>query len=195
MIVPKLASLLIASIVLLLAGCGYYNPYVGHGYKHISLYRSMWPNRTTEIGLENTMFQAQSDWFRKSPLLTLTDSAAEAEYELSGSIERIYYPEISFGKFREGIQGRAELMVNFSIKDKKSGKIVWERKGRTRNQTFRMNQDPIQLQINKKAALQRIADDFAEEIYLFLINRLMRPDPEPFREEPEPLIPLGDEFS
>ena len=195
MIVPRLAKLLIAAFVLLMAGCGYYNPYVGHGYKHISLYRSMWTNRTTEIGLDNTMFQAQSDWFRKSPLLTLTESAAAADYELAGSIERIYYPEISFGKFREGIQGRAELMVNFAIKDRKSGKIIWQRKEHTGNQTFRMTQDPIQLQNNKNAALNRIADDFAEEIYLYLINQLMRPDPEPHREEPEPLIPLGEEFS
>ena len=193
MIIKTIARLLIPAIVLLMAGCGYYNPYVGHGYRHISLYRSMWSNHTTEIGLENTLFQAQSDWFRKSPLITLTDSAAEAEYELSGSIDRVYYPEISFGKFREGIEGRAELTVSFTIKDRQSGKIVWQREADSDQQNFAMVQDPIQLQNNKNVALKRIADDFAEEIYLFLVNQLMRPDPLPYNEEPKSLIPLGEE--
>lgn len=183
-----------ALVVLLIAGCGYYNPYIDHGYKHISLYRSMWPNRTTEIGLENTIFQAQSDWFRKSPLITMTDSPEEADYELSGSIDRIYYPEISFGKYREGIQGRSELLINFAVKDRKTGKIVWERKDYTLLGAFPMTQDLIQLQAYKRAALAASAQALGEEIYLYVVDQLLRPNPTPFKEKPKPIIPLGDQF-
>ncbi len=184
---------LLFAALLALAGCGYYNPYVGHGYKEISIHRSMWTNHTTEVGLENTLFQAQSDWFRKSPLITMADSPSQADYVLTGSIDRIYYPEISFGKFREGIEGRAELTVSFAIKDRKSGKIVWQRKADSDQKNFAMTQDPIQLQNNKDVALHRIAEDFAEEIYLYLVNQLMRPDPLPYSEDPKSLIPLGEE--
>lgn len=190
MIVHKISKPLLVTIVLLLSGCGYYNPYVDHGSRPISLHHSMWPNRTTELGLENTLFQAQSDWLRKSPLITLTDSSSMADYELTGSIDRFTYPEISFDKYREGTQGRAELTVSFAITDKKTGKIVWQRKDRVRKLTFHMSQNPNQLQANRRAALQEIADDFGEEIYLFLIGTLMRPEPLPV--EPITSYPLEE---
>lgn len=173
-----LNTLLIAAIALILSGCGYYNPYLVKGTQPISLHRSMWSNRTTEIGLDNTLFQAQSDWFRKSPLISMTDSTAGADYTLAGSIDRVTYPEISFGRYQEGTEGRAELTVSFSLEDRKSGQVVWQQNGTSRQQTFYMSQDPMQLQANRTKALQEIADDFAEEIYLHLINTMMRPTPQ-----------------
>jgi len=178
MIAPKHSKLLLAFLVLLLSGCGYYNPYVSQGNKPISLYHAMWPNRTTELGLENVLFQAQSDWMRKSPLITLTDSAGVADYELTGTIEQVTYPEISFGAYREGIQGNAKLKVSILLKEKKSDKVIW-RQTSTREATFIMSQNPNQLQANRKVALRQIADDFGEEIYLYLINTIMRPGTQP----------------
>lgn len=174
-----IASLCLATIVLLLAGCGYYNPYLAPGNRPLTLHRSMWINHTTELGLDNTLFQAQADWLRKSPLITVSATAERADYSLTGAIERVNYPEISFGAFREGTEGRAELTVSFTLKDSKSGEIVWQ-KTSTRQQTFYMTQNPMQLQANRKAALQEIANDFAEEIYLLLIKHsMMRPSPSP----------------
>jgi hypothetical protein len=173
--VPKtIAKILIVTIALILSGCGYYNPYVVHGDHPISLQRTMWSNRTTEIGLENTLFQAQADWLRKSPLINFADSKNEADYILTGSIDRVTYPEISFGAYREGIEGRAELTVSFSITDRKSGQVTWQQKGGVWPQTFLMTQDPVQLQANKNGALQEIADDIGEAIYLHLINTMTR---------------------
>ncbi len=166
-------------LALLLFGCGYHNPYLTQGLAPITISRSMWTNRTTELGLPNTLFQAQSDWLRKSPLITIADSKAEADYQLSGTIDRVSYPEISFGTFREGTEGRAELTVSFTLTETKSGKVVWERPAATRQQTFFMSQDPVRLQDNRTAALREIADDFAEEIYLHLITTTMRPTPAP----------------
>jgi len=171
--------LLATLLALLLTGCGYHNPYLAKGNHPISVARSMWTNHTTELGLDNTLFQAQSDWLRKSPLITMTDMDHGAEYQLTGTIDRVSYPEISFGTYREGTEGRAELTVSFAIKETKSGQVVWERRSATRQQAFFMSQDPIKLQSNRKAALQEIANDFAEEIYLYLITKIMRPDPVP----------------
>ncbi len=179
MVIHKLSKLLLAFIVLVMSGCGYYNPYMVKGNQPISLHRSMWSNKTNEMGLGNTLFQAQSDWLRKSPLISLTDSTALADYKLTGSIDRVTYPEISFGTYREGTEGRAELTVSYAIEDRKSGQIVWQKKGATRQQTFYMSQDPMQLQAKRNDALKIIADDFAEEIYLYLINTMMRPSPTP----------------
>lgn len=171
--------LLITLFTLVLSGCGYHNPYLTQGLTPITISRSMWNNHTTELGLPNTLFQAQSDWLRKSPLITITEDKNEAEYQLSGTIDRVSYPEISFGTFREGTEGRAELTVSFTLTETKSGKVVWERSSTTRQQSFFMSQDPIRLQDNRTAALAEIADDFAEEIYLHLITTTMRTTPAP----------------
>jgi hypothetical protein len=172
-------SLFLSLLALVLSGCGYHNPYLTQGLKPITISRSMWTNRTTELGLPTTLFQAQSDWLRKSPLITISASAAQADYELTGAIDRVSYPEISFGTFREGTEGRAELTVSFTLKETTSGKVVWERKTVTRQQAFYMSQDPIRLHDNHTAALAEIADDVAEEIYLHLITTTMRSNPAP----------------
>ena len=173
------SSKLIVAVLLavVLSGCGYHNPYLAQGNRRITIAPTMWTNRTTELGLDNTLFQAQSDWLRKSPLITMRETAAGADYELTGTIDRVTFPEISFGTFREGTEGRAELTVSFTLKETKSGQIVWERPNATRSEAFYMSQDPIRLQSNRKAALKEIADDFAEEIYLHLITTMMRPAP------------------
>jgi len=180
MIAQKIYQPLLFTIVLLLAGCGYHNPYMDQGNRPISLYHSMWPNRTTEIGLENVLFQAQADWMRKSPLITITDSVDNADYELTGTIDQVSYPEVSFGAHREGIQGNTKLKVSFALKDRKTGKIVWQQTS-TREAAFPMVQNPNQLQVNRKAALQAIADKYGEEIYLYLINTIMRPGTAPIK--------------
>lgn len=174
MSLKSIAKLVIVSLGLFLSGCGYYNPYVVHGDHPVSLHRSMWPNRTTEIGLENTLFQAQSDWLRKSPNITFADVKDQADYILTGTIDRVTYPEVSFGAYREGIEGRADLMVSYSITERKSGKVSRQQQRVVRQQTFPMSQDPVQLQANKNAALRQIADDIGEEIYLHLINRMTK---------------------
>lgn len=188
----KFVTFLLAFLALCLSGCGYYNPYVAQGSRTISLYHSMWPNHTNEIGLENVLFQAQADWIRKSPRITLTDSAGGADYELTGTIDRVAYPEISFGSFREGIQGQAELTVSFAITDRKNGAIVWQCKDRIRTLSFAMTQNPNQLQANRKAALKQIAADFGEEIYLYLIGTLMRP--ESLSVQPNTFYPLEKNY-
>lgn len=162
-------------IAVILAGCGYHNPYLASGTRPITISHNMWTNRTTELGLDNTLFQAQSDWLRKSPMITMIDSPAEAEYQLTGTVDRVSYPEISFGAYQEGTEGRADLTVSFTLKETKSGKVVWKGTSVTRQQSFFMSQDPITLQSNRKAALQEIADDFAEDIYLHLVTTIMRP--------------------
>lgn len=169
------AFLLLACIML--GGCGYYSPYAQSGNSHIRVHHGMWTNRGTEMGLDNTLYQTQADWLRKSPLISLADSAATADYELSGSIDRLDSPEVSFGAFREGIEGRAELTVSFRLRDTKSGQVVWQRQAATRQETFYLSPDPIQQQSNRRQALRKIADDFAEEIYLHLLKITMKADP------------------
>lgn len=162
-------------LLLLIAGCGYYNPYVARSdSKPITLHRSMWKNSTTELALETTFYRALSDWLRKSTLITMTETRDEAEYILTGEITRIDYPEISYGSQQSVKELRADLTIHFLITNNKTGAIVWE-KTETQQQELFMSSDPITLRNNKNVALAQIADDVAEEIYLHIINSIMRP--------------------
>lgn len=162
-------------LLILLAGCGYYNPYVARSdSKPITLHRSMWKNQTNELALETTFYHALSDWLRKSKLITMTESKEEAEFILTGEITRIDYNEISYGSKQAVKELRADLVSHYKITKSATGEIVWE-KTTSRQEELFMDNDPIILQNNKNVALAQIADDVAEEIYLHIINSIMRP--------------------
>lgn len=160
-----------------IASCGYYNPYVvSSNSKPITLHRSMWANQTNELGLETTFYNSLSDWLRKTKLITLTEDQADAEFILTGKITSVDYPEISYSSNNVANELRANLTVTFSIKERATGKTVWEKSGYTLQETLSKVDSPTQLLANKKVALAEISDNLAEEIYLYIINSIMRPD-------------------
>lgn len=162
-------------LLLFLAGCGYYNPYVADSdSRPITLSRPLWVNNTGEIGLENTMDQSLSSWLRKSKLIHLVDNPAQAEYELTGTLLDINYPEISYGNHLLANELRANLRVRFTIIDHNNNEAVWAQKIRTFTETLNMSANPTTLQANKKEALAKITNDIAETIYLHIINHIMR---------------------
>ncbi len=162
-------------LLLFLTGCGYYNPYVADSNSRpITLSRPLWINNTGEIGLESTMDQSLSNWLRKSKLIHLVDNPAQAEYELTGTLLDINYPEISYGNHLLANELRANLRVRFTIIDHNNKKAVWTQKNRTFTETLSMSANPITLQANKKEALTKITNDIAETIYLHIINHIMR---------------------
>lgn len=172
--IPKMFLLLTAFLIIITAGCGYYNPYVlNSNADPISLHRSMWKNQTNELGLETVLYHSLSGWLRKTKLIRLKETPEEAQYQITGKITSVDYPEISYGGNNEATELRARLSANYSIVDKKSGAIVLET-SKTYTETFYQNASPSVLQANKKEALAKIADDISEEIYLYIINRVMR---------------------
>ena len=136
----------------------------------------MWPNQTNELGLETTFYHALSDWLRKTKLITLTENKADAEYVLTGKIVSVDYPEISYSSNSVANELRANLTVTFSLVEQSTGKAVWQKNNYTLNETLSNVDSLTQLQANKKIALAEIADNLAEEIYLHIINSIMRPD-------------------
>jgi hypothetical protein len=85
----------------------------------------------------------------------------------------VEYPEISYGGNNVATELRAQLSVDYAIVEIKSGEIILTKK-KTYSETFYQNADPSWLQNYKKEALAEISDDIAEEIYLFIINKIMR---------------------
>nr|MBF0222115.1 hypothetical protein [Desulfobulbaceae bacterium] len=174
--IDKLAATIFI-VAITITSCGYYNPYVvSSNSKPITLHRSMWANQTNELGLETTFYNSLSDWLRKTKLITLTENVTDAEFILTGKINSVDYPEISYSSNNIANELRANLTVTFSIKEQATGKTVWEKSGYTLQETLSKVSDPTQLLASKKVALAEISDNLAEEIYLYIINSIMRPD-------------------
>ena len=167
---------ILIALILLLSACGYHNPYVASSNsKPISINHSLWANSTGEMGLEITMYQSLSNWLRKSSLIHLVNDPTKADYQLTGKLVSVDFPELSYGNHGVASELRANLKVDFAIIDNATGKKIWERKNYTFTGTLNMASDPMQLQANKKAALIKISGDVGEMIYLHLINNVMRP--------------------
>ncbi|NOX25672.1 MAG: hypothetical protein GXP59_06090 [Deltaproteobacteria bacterium] len=172
----KIHLVLIAAI-LFLGGCGYHNPYAASsGSRPITLQRSLWVNKTGEVGLENTIYQSLSKWLRKSPLIHLVENPTLADYVLSGTIDSVDYPELSYSNNLEANELRVNLHVTFSMTARTSGKKVWTI-AKTFTETLNMSGDPAILRANKLIALRKISADIAEMIYLHVIVDIMRPQP------------------
>ena len=171
-------TLVVVFVLAALAACGYYNPYVARmGNKTITLHSAMWENKTSELALESTFYRSLSAWLRKTPKIVLTDAADKAEYDLTGAIEAVDYPELSYGVNREASELRAKVRVSIKIVRTATGETVWEKKnymGTETIESFLADPDPGVMQRNKDEALRTISDDVAEMIYLNIINKLMQ---------------------
>ncbi len=168
-------QIIIFCALLILSGCGYYNPYVSNSSsKPISLNRSLWANKTGEVGLENTMYQSLSNWLRKSSLIHLAGTPDTADYILTGSIDSVDYPELSYGSHQIANELRANLHVSFTLTERATGKKVWT-VSKSFTETLNTSTNPTSLQANKKGAMLKISQDISEIIYLHIINKIMRP--------------------
>lgn len=171
---PRLQNLLIYLFLIILAtGCGYYNPYVvNKDAESISLHRSMWKNRTGELGLEHTFYRSLSNWLRKTKFIHLKEQADQAQYVLTGQISSVDFPELSYSGNNVASELRAILTVDFDLVEQSTGKSIWKRKA-VYSETFHYETNSSTLLANKKAALEEIADDVSEEIYLYIINKVI----------------------
>ncbi len=169
-----LLPLLLIGTIFMAASCGYYNPYVVNSdATPISLHRSMWKNQTNELGLETISYHSLSSWLRKTKLINLKEQNEKSQYQLTGSLISIDYPEISYGGHNVATELRARLTVEYILKDIEKNTIIWQNK-KTYSEELKYDPNPSILQRNKKEALEEIADDISEEIYLYIIQKILR---------------------
>lgn len=170
----KFLSLLIAAV--LLASCGYYNPYTVSLKEtgKVSVYLPMWKNRTNELGLEATLHQALHDWFAESRYIHIAESAEEADYLLNGVILSIDVPGLSYGSFDQATELRAELKVQYSMNSGKNGTLIIPVREITKRESFATGADAPHSRTNKEVALAKIVDQLGEEIYISATSALTR---------------------
>lgn len=158
---------------LVLPGCGYQNSYLAAKRERaeleaaigapVPLHVRIWENRTNELGLQLVFFNALYTWFQSSDLIVLTKKGGQAEYALDGEIIAI----------NEGLtRGTVLLTVGYGLRDLQRGDTVWRVPGQTFSENFFITDDVAQTEGNKRRALENIADDLAESIYMRTLSAL-----------------------
>ncbi len=171
-------SFFLFGLFLLLQGCGYSNPYMINGSadgkeaNKASLYVVMWENRTGELGYQAEIHKKLIYWLNKSPNWHIVYDREQADYILSGIIQSADFPGLSYDRF-ENVRGlRAEINFDYDVRAQKTDEIILQRHDLTKRKTFSVSGSAATTEREKKAALNQIADDMADEIYTRLFHKL-----------------------
>jgi hypothetical protein len=163
------------SALLILQGCGYHNPYSGtkdQEQADVAVYLSVWDNRTNEMGLENLIFQKTADWLQQINSLRTTTDTDQADYLLSGTVLGVDYPASAFSTTSTATTLNAKIRVEYKLTYRANGKLIWQTTETVRGSGYPVGADALRSQSNKNTALETIADEIGENIYLKLTDTL-----------------------
>jgi len=166
-----LTTLLITAI--LFSGCGYTNPYApstdtdGNGDK-TPLYLEMWDDETNLLGYQAVIQRSLVHWLKKSKKFVLVNDSSDAGHILSGAIHYADFPGLSYGTFDRAVELRAKVRFSYTVKELKNNLIKLEKKEFTKLKSYLVGSSAVETEDNRQSALQEIADELAEEIYIEL---------------------------
>ncbi|MDI6852827.1 MAG: LPS assembly lipoprotein LptE [Deltaproteobacteria bacterium] len=119
---------LICIILPALAGCGYRavgleTPVSG---ERPAIAIPPFGNRSTEVGLETVFANAFLKTFSESGALRVTPRPEEADLVLDGKVASLEYSSVAFFDIDRSVVRKVTIRVEFSLKNRKTGKIVWK---------------------------------------------------------------------
>ncbi len=147
-----------------LAACGYHNPYVYNGPPK-SIYIVDWKNRTSELGLNTTIYQSLVRWFQKSGSIAVTKTKEGADLILAGEIISISLPSRSYNANRSAAEVKLILTVRYILKDLASGKVLLEQPAEVWTENYLTSVVTTTTKANEKEALDKIIEDISQKIY------------------------------
>ncbi|WP_310599845.1 LptE family protein [Desulfobulbus sp.] len=155
---------------LLLGGCGYTFPHVYEGQPH-AIYMPTWQNRTNKLGLDMKIYQSLGRWFQKSSSVSITKEKAGADLILTGEILSIDLPSVSWNTVSEVTGTKVNLIVRYALKDKATGKMLWEVRDKLYSADYSMS---TVSSAADEQALTKIIDDLSEDIYVGALKKIRK---------------------
>lgn len=150
--------------LLLLAACGYRNPFVYNGPDQ-TIYITDWQNRTNELGINTRLYQSLVRWFQKSGSLHISAERQGADLILAGEIKSIYFPSRSYGSNNVAVDGRMHLTVRYILKDLQSGAVLLEVPSQTFSQSYLISTDSAVTSDNEDTALNAALEELSQKVY------------------------------
>lgn len=167
---PALLVCLMLTCLLFVSSCGYYFPHVYEG-PHRVIYMPSWKNRTNKLNLDMKIYQSLARWFHKTESVVLTKDRAGANYVLTGEILSIDLPTVSWNTNSDATGTKVNLIVRYSLKDLKSGKILWDENNRLYTADYSVQ---VVSSASEDEALSKIIEDMSEIIYLGTLKQLRK---------------------
>jgi len=174
---PSILFALLLALTMALAACGYSNPYVQSEDSEsgkqgtVSIYVEMWKNNTSELGFQSEVKQSLVRWLKKSPHFSMAPTPEQADYILSGVIESLHLPGLSYGTFDRAVELRAEITFSVELKKRETGAIILKKGDADWHESYSAGRNAAAMEMNKREALREIADNISENIYVNLFNR------------------------
>ena len=151
--------------LLLLAACGYHNPYVYNG-RDTTIYMTEWKNSTNQLEIDSKLYQSLVRWFQKSGSLHVIAERPGADLILAGEIKSVYFPSRSYISNNVAVEGRMHLTVRYILKDLQSGVTLIEEPNYVFNESYLISSDnPSVTRDNEDSALDQALNDLAQKIY------------------------------
>ena len=155
-------TLLVA--LFLLAACGYRNPYVYNGPDK-TIYITDWKNRSSELGINTTLYQSLVRWFQKSGSLHISAERQGADLILAGEVKSVFFPSRSYGSNSVAVDGRMLMTVRYILKDLQSGAVLLEEQNHTFSQSYLISTDSSVTRDNEQTALNAAIEDLSQKVY------------------------------
>lgn len=156
-----LVGLVIGVVV---AGCGYRNPYVYSGPDK-SIYATTWKNRTSNLQLDAKIYQELLKWYQKSGSLKITKTKEGADYILAGEIVSTNIPSLAFDARNDASDVKLKMKVRYIFKDLVNDRVLFERPMVERQQSYTVTGDATETRDNYNDALEILVEELAQDIY------------------------------
>ncbi|MCD6353093.1 MAG: LptE family protein [Proteobacteria bacterium] len=162
--------LIIAFFFIFINGCG--------GYRFASDYNSIpdeiksisipfFKNETFEANIESYFTTALINEFIKNKQIRVVTHRADAT--LFGSVKKFTTSSIAYSYEDRTLEYRAYVVLELSMKKNDTGKILWRKPRLVHDEEYRVETDIALTEADKKATIQKIAIELAEQIYEDLV--------------------------
>ena len=146
-----------------------------------SLAIPMIESTSSDIGFEASFTKIVRDKFISQGKVNLV-TMAQAQAVLSGRVYMIRTVPLSYRTEQQTVSGvvrtfeetksrRLILRLEMRLTETKTGKVIWQEKGMEEMAIFEVSEDPLVTQFNQRLALELIARELANRIFLKTMER------------------------
>ena len=182
-IFPLVLGIIMLAVGCVFTSCGYSFRATGEpmGIRLDSLAIPMIESTSSDIGFEASFTKIVRDKFISQGRVTLV-SMEQAQAVLSGQVYEIRTVPLSYRIEQQTVSGivttfeetrsrRLILKLDMRLTDTKTGKVIWHEKAMEEMAIFEVSEDPLVTQFNQRLALEIIARELANRIFLKTMER------------------------
>jgi len=158
-------KLFILLVYILISACGY--NFAGRGKNLPSDIKSIaitiLKNKTSEMGIENIFTNSIIYEFTRSHQLPIKPKD-KADAVLGGSIDSLKEDTFSRSSGHRALERRITITISLTLRDTNK-RILWSDTGISDYEVFKVSEDRLTAEKNRRESIKKLASRIAEEVY------------------------------